>query len=567
MFNWIKRKIKRRYLNKDIDPEDIFVEAENLPAFDRTQLEGRLEKPISRFSLVGVVIVFLIFGFIFIGKSWNLQISNGEDNFERSTNNRLRFSKVFADRGIVYDKDENPLIWNKPRETGDDFSLREYVDEKGFAHILGYVKYPQKDKSGFYYTDVFKGFGGIEEYYNNLIAGENGKKIIETNARQEVVTDNTVSNPKTGERLDLTIDSELQTVLYESIESISKEVGFQGGAGIILNPKTGDVYALVSYPEFNPAVITAGTNTEEIEKMFNDNGNLFLNRALKGLYTPGSIMKPYVALAGLQEGVISPYTEVLSVKRMLVPNPYNPDQPSVFTDWKAHGYVDVKKALAYSSNVFFYQVGGGYSQTGQKGVGISNLEKYFKKFGFGKEFEREFFKGPEGTIPNPEWKEKMFDGDIWRLGDTYFTSIGQYGLQVTPIQVARALTALVNNGRRVEPKINKSEDVKEILITDIDDRNYKIVKSGMRDVVLYGTGKGLDIPEVNIAAKTGTAELGVSKASVNSWATGFFPYEDPEYAFVIVMEKGSRTNLIGGVAVMRKVLDWMRSGENKGVYF
>lgn len=243
---------------------------------------------------------------------------------------------------------------------------------------------------------------------------------------------------------------------------------------------------------------------------------------------------------------------------MEVPNPYDPSNPSIFTDLKAHGYVNVFKALAYSSNVYFYQVSGGYTPTGQKGIGITKLEEYFKTFGFGDDIDDEFLGGQSGTIPNPKWKAENFDGDDWRLGDTYFTAIGQYGVQVSPIQIARAVSAIANGGKLIEPTI-KLDDSVTILknIDNIKKENFDIVQRGMRDAVLYGTAKGLNIPGAEIAAKTGTAELGVSKAKVNSSVIGFFPYQDPKYAFVVLMEQGSSTNMIGGVAVMRQVLDWI----------
>jgi len=256
---------------------------------------------------------------------------------------------------------------------------------------------------------------------------------------------------------------------------------------------------------------------------------------------------------------VSPSTTVLSEEQMLVPNPYDPDNPSYFSDWKAHGNVNVRRALAMSSNIYFYQVGGGYTPTGQEGIGITKLEEYFRMFGFGSAVNDPLLGGLSGTIPNPKWKEEVFDGEPWRLGDTYFTSIGQYGVQVTPVQVARAVAALANGGRLLQPTLNTTDAVFVTrTIESIDQAHFDTVRAGMRDAVVDGTAKGLNIPETAVAAKTGTAELGVSKARVNSWVTGFWPYEEPKYAFVIVMEQGSRSNLIGGVAVMRRVFDWMR---------
>jgi penicillin-binding protein 2 len=312
---------------------------------------------------------------------------------------------------------------------------------------------------------------------------------------------------------------------------------------------------MTSYPEFDPNKMLEG-DKGAYKNYLEDSRKPFLNRITQGLYTPGSILKPYVAAGALQEGVIGQYQQILSVKEMIVPNPYNPDQPSIFTDWKAHGYVDLRKALAMSSNVYFYQVGGGYGS--QKGLGITLIEKYFRDFGFGEPVQNTFFGNLTGTIPNPEWKEKIFNDD-WRLGDTYFTAIGQYGTQVTPIQVIRAVSAIANDGMIIEPKImadNEPAVIKRKV--NVSDQNLKIIREGMREAVLTGTAKGLNYPDFKIAAKTGTAELGVSKDDVNSWTNGFFPYENPKYAFVVVMEKGSRNNLIGGVAVSRKFFDWMK---------
>ncbi|MEY2640836.1 MAG: hypothetical protein RL150_229 [Candidatus Parcubacteria bacterium] len=559
MVKQLRNRYRRnRYGNRHINPEDIFVDSQNLPSFDQNQFEGRIEHPISQKSVVGVAIVFLLVGLGYLAQVFSLQVVQGGSFRAASEENRLQHSVVFADRGVIYDRDGVPLAWNVPN-AALDFSERRYIEEPGFGNLLGYVKYPKKDKAGFYYDESFQVFGGIEQFYNDRLAGTNGLKIVETNAVQDIVADNTISKPTTGADVTLTIDADLQRVLYTSIADVAGQVGFTGGAGIIMDVETGDVLAVTSYPEYDPNVLTKGEDQETITTWLNDEANRFLNRATKGLYTPGSIMKPYVALAGLQEGVVTPSTIIVSEGEMRVPNPYDPSNPTFFSDWKAHGPVNVTSALAYSSNIYFYQVGGGYTPTGQKGVGISKLEEYYALFGFGTPINDPFLGGPSGTIPNPTWKAERFDGEDWVLGDTYFTSIGQYGVQVTPMQVARGLAAIANGGKVLLPKII-ADDATYVTktVTTIEPEHFATVRGGMRAGVEYGTAKGLNIPEVSVAGKTGTAELGVSKARVNAWVTGFYPYESPRYAFVVVMEQGSRTNLVGGVAVMRRVLDWIR---------
>lgn len=554
IFNKIKRK---KYSLKDIALDEVFLDSENNADFDQFQFEGRIEKPISKKV---VAFLFLVFLFIFVGygfKIWSLQIANGDNFVKISNENTLRHTLIFADRGIVYDRNHVPLIWNESQE-GADFSLRKYITKTGFSNLLGYLKYPKKDSSGFYYTEAFEGFGGVEQFFDKLISGKNGIKIVETDAHMDVVGDNTIQDPVSGDSLNLSIDSGLQEKLFSTIAGVVDSAGFSGGSGIIMDVNTGEILAITSYPEFDSNIMTEGVDKEKINYYLSDSSNRFLNRATKGLYTPGSIMKPYVALGALNEGVISPHKEILSVKNMEVPNPYDPSNPTYFSDWKAHGYVDVYKAIAYSSNVYFYQVAGGYTPTGQKGIGITKLEEYFRTFGFGSDVDDEFLGGQKGTIPNPKWKAENFDGDEWRLGDTYFTAIGQYGVQVTLVQIIRALSAIANGGLLIEPTI-KLDDSVTILkkIDNVSQDSFKIVRDAMRDGVLFGTAKGLNIPGVEIAAKTGTAELGISKANVNSSAIGFFPYKNPKYAFAVVLEQGSRTNLVGGVAVMRQVLDWI----------
>ena len=326
---------------------------------------------------------------------------------------------------------------------------------------------------------------------------------------------------------------------------------------------TGEILAMTTYPELNSQKLTEG-DKDYLSEINSDSRNPFLNRITQGLYTPGSIMKPFMALAALNENVIDQYTNIVSTGELEVPNPYNPSNPSYFSDWKAHGPVDVRHALAVSSNIYFYVVGGGYKDI--SGLGITKIEQYMKSFGFGKEVNGDVTSVLTGTIPNPKWKEENFDGDIWRLGDTYFTSIGQYGFQVTPIQMVRGIAMIANEGKILEPHLLKnSEPVVDMEVTNIDHKTYQIVKEGMRLAVEEGTAKGLNLSDVKIAAKTGTAELGITKANVNSWTVGFFPYENPKYAFAVVMEKGGRHNLIGGVAVTRRLFDWILW--NKPEYF
>lgn len=544
--------IQSKYQRNEIDPDEVLLDATNLPEYDTHQFEGRLERPIQPLSIILLASVFAIIGLVFFGRLFFLQIAQGSDYRELAENNRLSQTTIFADRGVIYDRNGELLAWNIPKEE-TDYNLRAYIADPGFAHILGYVDYPKQDSSGNYYETETKGISGLEQVYNDSLAGKNGLQLVEVNALQKTTSANLLRDPENGDVLHTTLDANLQRHLFNSIKSVADEVGFTGGAGVIMDVQNGDVIALTSYPEFDPAVMTAREDSDMIADYFSDPRNVFLNRMVQGLYTPGSIVKPYVAAGALEEEVITPNTVIVSNGSISIPNPYYPDNPSVFNDWKAHGPLTVRDAIAHSSNVFFYEVGGGFQN--QEGIGIKNIEKYVRAFGFGSPFRSEFFKGPEGTIPNEEWKKTTFAGDDWRLGDTYFTAIGQYGFQITPLQAIRSVASIANGGYLVEPRITQNESVYKRAVEGVSQSTFKIIQEGMRKGAIEGTARAINVDYVTAAAKTGTAELGVSKAKVNSWITGYYPYENPKYAFVIMLEQGKRTNLVGASAAMRRFLD------------
>lgn len=555
-----KKEIK---LGKEIEPDEIFIDSSNLPNFDTSQFEGRLEKPISKLSLSFVIIFFCLIAIAYTARAWNLQIEKGEEFSAISENNRLRHTPIFAPRGVVYDRNGEELAWNAPGED-PEVPDREYKSLQGLAHAVGYVQYPSKDSAGFYYKEDFEGVDGAEKYFNSLLSGKNGLKIIEVDARGKVQSENIIKPPKPGENVTLSIDSRVQSELYSSIKDIAERVGFSGGAGVIMDAKTGEIIAMTSYPEYDSEIMSTKSDSTKVRAFLNDKNKPFLDRVIDGLYAPGSIIKPYIALGALTEKTVDPNKKILSTGSISVQNDYDPSLQTVFKDWKALGWMDMRHAIAMSSDVYFYEVGGGYKD--QKGLGITNIDKYMDMFGFGHKVEDSFFTGADGTVPSPEWKAKTFDGEVWTLGNTYHTAIGQYGFQASPIQIARAMSVIATKGILRNPSIIKGENGKVInKLDNISEDNFKIIQEGMRLGVMEGTGKGLNVPYVEIATKSGTAELGFEKASVNSWITGFFPYKDPHYVFAVVMERGSVHNLIGGVAVMRQVFDWMN--ENTPEYF
>jgi penicillin-binding protein 2 len=544
----------------EIAPDEILLDSSNLPNFDTDSFEGRLEKPISRATLFSMTAVMVIIFLVFLFQTGKMQIVRGEEYYNRSEKNILRPVPLFAGRGVISDRNGVELVWNKPSET--DVAHRTYATTTGLAHVLGYVQYPSKDKNGIYYQEDFEGVSGVEKFYNASLQGDNGSRLIEVDARGAIISQNTVRSPKQGQNLTLSVDSRVEGALYKNIESIAKQVGFAGGAGVIMDVTNGEIIALTSYPEYSPQVMSDKNDSATIKSLLTDSRLPFLNRATDGLYTPGSIVKPFVALGVLNDNVISPSTVIVTNGSISIPNPYDDTKSTVFRDWKNHGPITMRQAIAVSSDVYFYAVGGGYKD--QKGLGIVNIDKYLKLFGFGSSVPDSFLVSKAGTIPTPEWKKKTFNED-WYLGNTYHTAIGQYGFQVTPVQIVRAVAAIANGGTLLNPTIIKGDPVSTNSVIEIPDKHFKVVQEGMRLSVTEGTSKALNVPYVEIAGKSGTAELGVAKDKVNSWITGYFPYKNPKYAFVVMLEKGSVHNLIGAAAAMKQQLEWMN--EHTPEYF
>jgi penicillin-binding protein 2 len=237
-----------------------------------------------------------------------------------------------------------------------------------------------------------------------------------------------------------------------------------------------------------------------------------------------------------------------------VPNPYDPKHPSIFKDWRVNGDMTVRDAIAVSSDVFFYEVGGGYQS--QPGIGIANIDKYLSLFGFGAKTGLQGFTEPKGVISSIAWKEANFPGDPWRLGDTYHTAIGQYGTQITPLQAVREVAAVANSGKLLTPSLLASS-TPQFTQLNLPAQNFEVVREGMREGVTQGIAGAVNFDFVHVAAKTGTAQVGVNNEYQNSWMIGFWPYENPEYAYAVVMEKGPSGTVIEAPSAMGQFLMWM----------
>jgi len=318
---------------------------------------------------------------------------------------------------------------------------------------------------------------------------------------------------------------------------------------VAINPQNGAVLAMVSYPAYDNNIFSGGISQNDYNNVLNDPSQPFFNRAIAAQYPTGSTIKPFLAYGALKENLISPNKIINDPGFITVQSQYDPNVVYTFRGVTPHGPVDMREALAVSSNIYFYTVGGGYKD--QKGLGPAGIKKYLDLFGWeqktGIDLPGEF----GGFVPSPDWKKEK-KKESWWDGDTYNLSIGQSDLQVTPLQVATAYGVIANGGTLYKPQIvqkiingspnNYPEIIQEFTpeITSqnfIDTNNLRVVREGMRDGVAkpYGSSSMLNNLPVAVAAKTGTAEIG-KEGHYNTWVSAFAPYENPEIVLVVTIE-------------------------------
>ncbi|MEK9209202.1 MAG: penicillin-binding transpeptidase domain-containing protein [Patescibacteria group bacterium] len=540
------RRKRKKIKDSLITLDEIFLDSRNMPGFVKERFEGRLEKPLGQISFLASGVVFLIIGFLLFARVFILEAIKGEALALRAENNYFRKIPVFANRGIIYDRFNKELAWNE--STG-----RAYFNSPGLNILMGYVGKGSDSLAG------FLGKQGVEKFYNFMLKGKDGVEIQEINSKEELVSANVQTTAEDGKNLQLSVDAQFQSVVYGIIKNTAETYGFEGGAAVIMDVNDGEIFVLTSYPEYESQTLAKGEPIEKINSFLTSPQKPFLNRAVSGLYAPGSIIKPLIALAALEEKIITPEKQIFSAGSIAIPNPFFPDKESVFYDWRAHGWVDMRRALAVSSDVYFYTIGGGFGDV--QGLGIGKINAYGKLFGFGSKTNIDLDGEETGAVPSAEAKA-IFDKEdpAWRVGDTYNATIGQGNFQITPVQAAVFAAGLANEGKILRPHLTDLSQKNEMARTlaSINPENFQVVKEGMRMAVLEGTAAGLNGLGVEIAAKTGTAEIGSGKF-VNSWLIGFFPYQNPRFSIAVVMEKGKATNLVGGVFVTRQIIEWMVS--------
>ncbi len=478
----------------------------------------------------------------------------------------LRSSGVYQANEYVFAQDVDIDFITRVKEnslTGvviEPTTVRQYHTTYA-AHLLGQVTpiYPEEVE---YYTSLdldgdgvadyslndTVGRGGVEQAFESYLRGVSGVRTVERNTSGKIVSETWLDEPKPGDNVVLTLDINLQAyvenTLATAIPQIDVEEAVGGGACVILDVDTSEVLACASYPTFDPAKYNSNFNeyaSDPLEPLF--------NRALQGTFAPGSTFKMVTAIAGLEEGIITPTTEI---KDEGIYKYYSSPQPRCWiynTNGGNHGSINVSEAIEVSCNYFFYEVG--------RLVGIDTLVDYATRFGLGQKTGLELAES-QGVMASPEYTESM--GGTWYEGSVLSVAIGQESSQFTPIQLANYIATLVNGGSRNAThllKEVKSSDFSQVLYTkepellstiEIKDENLEAVKAGMLALTTEGSVSRhfADLP-FQVGAKTGSAQVD-GQVEANAVFVCFAPYDDPEVAMALVVQRGGSGSELGAMA-------------------
>jgi len=500
----------------------------------QTLASSKREQSWFSWFLRGILILGLL---ILIGRLVDLQLIKGEYYRKLSEGNRIERIKIKAERGKILARGG------------------EYLEGRDFAHITGYLAEtnekevgkidPNCIELGPYKLGQIVGRGGLQEKYNCTLTGIDGEELVEVNSMGEKIRVIGIRNAISGNDLKTNIDYNLQRVA-------AKEMEGKFGS-IVATDKNGQVLALFSSPTFNP---------EDIRPSLANTDLPLFNRAIGGLYHPGSIFKPLVSIAALEEKKIDKdfrYVDTGVVTTESIYGNYS------YTNWYftqyggKEGEVDLTKALARSTDTFFYKIG--------EAVGINGLVDWMKKFGLTKLTDIDIDGEQLSLVPSPDWKEKV-KKENWFLGNTYHFSIGQGDLALTAVGIHRADLAVSNNGKLCNLKVvgeTKCIDLK------IKKENIDLVKEGMKKACLpagkidekAGTGftffdfadkhNGLDV-----ACKTGTAETNEDDKT-HAWFTVFAPIDNPEIHLTVMVEKSGEGSKVAGPIARKIMIEYFKN--------
>jgi len=502
--------------------------------------------------LAGALLLFISFLVIWV-RNFELAIIKGGYYYRWAENNRLRKVEIAAPRGRILNRDGEVLVDNVAvyldkggiklaREEGlrqkaegkevVNVLQRRYWPKEAAAHLTGYLGAVEEGELGKercsqkqidYQLNDLMGRGGLEQEYDCLLLGRSGERLVEVNSQGEIIRGVGRREAKPGEDLIITIDFDLQKLVYKKMEE-------KKGAVVVLAPRDNSVLAMVSSPSFDPNAFTWQRDEDKIRGYLEDVEEMpFLNRAISGTYHPGSVFKPIVAIGALEEGKINGQTTVedvgvIKIGKWEYRNWY-------WTDYgQKEGRVDLVKGIKRSNDIYFYKIG--------EWLGARQLAGWAKKFGLGELTGIDLPGERKGLIPSPEWKQEV-KGEPWFLGNTYHFAIGQGDLTTTPLQMAVVTAAIANGGKLCQPHLKLERSQRDCQDLEISKENLQLIRRGMMEAC---SPKGTGFPFFNfkpqVGCKTGTAEVGDGTGDSHAWFTLFAPVDNPEVVITVFVERG-----------------------------
>ena len=476
--------------------------------------------------LRGVLVLFFLF---LVSRLFELQIIKGKYYRELSDGNRIKRTKIPAPRGKILARGGETLIGSH------EDAKRNYILGPIFAHAGGYLGEanegeigkidPKCPEKGPKVLGDFIGRSGLEEEYDCALRGTDGEELVEVDITGKYVRTLGKIEPIPGEDIKTNIDFGLQKKVAE--EMVEKK------GGVIATDSKGEVLAFYSSPSYDP---------NNIVKSLKDPALPLFNRVTGGLYHPGSVFKPTIAVAALEEKKIDKNYRYLDTGIIRV-NDYS------YTNWyftqygRTEGEIGIVRAITRSTDTFFYTIG--------EILGIENMVEYADKFGYSEKSGIDIPGEIAGLIPTPEWKRKI-KNEAWFLGNTYHFAIGQGDVAVTPVEVNRAIEIIGNGGQICQPKI---VGISKCINLNFKKETLDLVREGMEGVCSAGgTGYTFFDWGGHIACKTGTAETNEDDKT-HAWFTLFYPLDFPEINLTVLVEGGGEGSSIAG-PIARKIMDY-----------
>lgn len=449
--------------------------------------------------------------------------------------------------------------------------LREYISSTLVSHVVGYVGHiPEEEVDSYvgredadYDPNDIVGLTGVELTFEDELRGRKGQRHIEVDVTgREIRTIGPPVEPVAGHNLVLTIDLELQRVVEQALANGLKKADSESGVAIAMDPRTGEILAMVSLPSYDGNLFIGGVSEERFAELSEDPRHPLVNHAISGQYPPGSTFKVVTAAAALEEEVVDRTSLIFCPGTIWIPHRFAPDDPELaqpFNCWakKGHRSINMVQAIAQSCDIYFGVVAGGYQEF--EGLGQEALHNYAVLFGLGRPTGIELPGESAGLVPDETWKRLTY-GETWVTGDTYNVAIGQGFILSTPLQILNATATFANGGTLYRPQIVREikdadgnlvrafrrERIRELPVSP---ETIATVREGMRGAVAYGTAWGANLGGVAVAGKTGTAEYPGRRdwegnLPTHAWFTAFAPFNDPEIALVVFVEGGGEGNLV-----------------------